>query len=100
MSVHTDSFPHFCNILGCCDHMGLTLPHLIDHSSEQNFLCHSTIIVFETQISTHNMHSHMNLIWLTVLTTKQLNDSLLVLFGWFLHLKCRHLSIPHCSCLL
>jgi hypothetical protein len=30
----------------------------------------------------------------TILRTKELNDSLLVLYGWILHL---HLTVPHCS---
>jgi hypothetical protein len=45
----------------------------------------------------HITNSPINFNWFTTLDIKQLNDSLLVLFGGILCLERQHLTPSHCS---
>jgi hypothetical protein len=45
-----------------------------------------------------SLHSAMAFGRVTTLSTKELNDSLLLLFGLILHVECWHLTVSHFSC--
>jgi hypothetical protein len=89
------SFLHFCNILGC--DMGLVLLSLISCSLLPWTELMRPLHLWDTHTSIHRMHSPVNFGWLTILGTKELNNTLLILFAEVLHPECWNLTMSHCS---
>lgn len=56
---------------------------------------HAGMLSLDGSTHFYTRYSPMNFSCLTTLSTKELNDSILVLFGKILHLECWHLSMSH-----